>query len=238
MRTFEEQVIEVANKLHGTMTLELDDNREHIKNIEYTSKEGYKSYIDVVTKGKFSRMFCYGDYKTLVFGDMYNYNIDEISTWNYEYYKGKVEAGEIERFDYNQFVSDVKEYLKESFEDDLENEKYQEALDCLTLADIDEYRCVHFLDDLSNILNDNEVYCKDFGKVPHPHFVVWMAIIKIAQEKYKKFKEINWNVSKIKTINENELDYITENKTIFYTDYVPFNQKEYFSYARVFSFNF
>lgn len=185
MKTFEERVEDSIKNLHGTMTLTLDDNH-HIKNLEYTSKDGYKSYIDVVTKGKFSRMFCYGDYKTLVFGDMYCYNIDEINTWNYEYYKGKVEAGETERFDYETFKEEVKNYIDESFEDDKENEKYQEALDCLELSEIDEYRYIHFLDDLCEILNDPEVYCKDFGKVPHPHYVVWMALIKIAQDNYKR----------------------------------------------------
>ena len=185
MKTFEEKVEDSIKNLHGTMTLTLDDNH-HIKNLEYTSKDGYKSYIDVITKGKFSRMFCYGDYKTLVFGDMYCYNIDEINTWNYEYYKGKVEAGETERFDYDTFKKEVKEYIDESFEDDKENEKYQEALDCLELSEIDEYRYIHFLDDLSEIMNDPEVYCKDFGKVPHPHYVVWMALIKIAQNNYKR----------------------------------------------------
>lgn len=185
MKTFEERVEDSIKNLHGTMTLTLDDNH-HIKNLEYTSKDGYKSYINVVTKGKFSRMFCYGDYKTLVFGDMYCYNIDEINTWNYEYYKGKVEAGETERFDYETFKEEVKNYIDESFEDDKENEKYQEALDCLELSEIDEYRYIHFLDDLCEILNDPEVYCKDFGKVPHPHYVVWMALIKIAQDNYKR----------------------------------------------------
>lgn len=185
MKTFEEKIEDSIKNLHGTMTLTLDDNH-HIKNLKYTSKDGYKSYIDVITKGKFSRMFCYGDYKTLVFGDMYCYNIDEINTWNYEYYKGKVEAGETERFDYDTFKKEVKEYIDESFEDDKENEKYQEALDCLELSEIDEYRYIHFLDDLCEIMNDPEVYCKDFGKVPHPHYVVWMALIKIAQNNYKR----------------------------------------------------
>lgn len=185
MKTFEEMIEDAIKNLHGTMTLTLDNNH-HIKNVEFVSSNGYKSYIDVVTKGNNSRMFCYGDYKTIVFGDMYCYNIDEINTWNYEYYKGKVEAGETERFDYMTFKEEVKAYIDESFEDDKENEKYQEALDCLELSEIDDYRYIHFLDDLSEILNDPEVYCKGFGRIPHPHYVVWMALIKIAQDYFKK----------------------------------------------------
>ncbi len=168
------------------ITYKLDD-KGRMTNIIF-KRRGYYSYVDVVKKEHGYCILCFGDYKPLVIsGNWHDVYLDEFNPRNIHYVSEKVDAGEYEVFDWQEFENDAHDYMLQLDLTDEQREEADEAVrevDCQSM----KYEC---LDRLIEILDDpnlGETFF-NWGMVPHPHYLCWMAIIDLAQDKREKDKE-------------------------------------------------
>ncbi len=178
------------------------DEHGNMTNIEFW-RNGYTSYIDIIKRvskdngnTREFKVVCYGDYESFVLGqNWWNFYLDDIDPYNLGYNLEKVEAGKARVFDYEAFVQDAKEYFEE-------NEYDEKTLGEEAWSDIQyeidevesEYDRVPHLEKIEEIFKDYLGYepsefmmaaCR-WGYVYADHFICQMAIIKIAQDAYRK----------------------------------------------------
>lgn len=155
------------------------DNKGNMMAIEF-KRQGYTSYIEVIKKENLFKIICTGDYHTYVFGsNWYNHYLNNINPYDLDYNASKLEAGKAYKFDDDQFVKDMNSYFEEY------KVKYKHP-------DVDyvenEHEAYYLINKLQKHDPDIWEVAQYWGYVIEPHFVVWMAIIKMAQDYDKKVK--------------------------------------------------
>ena len=188
-----DEIVESFKRNNADVKYVLNENGK-MTNIEF-EYSGCKSYIDVIEKDNTYKIICYGDYKTFVLGsNWWHVYLDDIGTrdFNLDYVASKVEAGEAYEFEADKFRDDVHEYFEEN---GINKDTYREFFED---RDVEYYlnevsgrvEAVEFI----NMCDDElglaiwEVAGK-WGYKLTKHFIIWVAIIKYAQEKLQEDKE-------------------------------------------------
>lgn len=180
------------------------DEYGNMTNIEFW-RDGYTSYIDIIKRVSKNngntrqfKVVCYGDYESFVLGKKWwDFYLDDIDPYDLGYNLENVEAGKASVFDYETFIQDAKEYFEENEYDEktLGKDAWSEIQN-----EIDkikrEYDRVPHLEKIEAIFKDYLGYAPSkfmmdacrWGDVCADHFICQMAIIKIAQDAYRKEK--------------------------------------------------
>lgn len=165
---------------NGSQITYILDRDGHMTNIIFNRKGNY-SYIDVIRKRGAYAICFYGDYKPLVIqGNWRDMTLDEIPTRNFSYIFEKIDAGEYEEFDVDEFHKEAKEYFAE-----YENKEELYAIIDRVEYEHERYRCFEELVEVTDDPGVAEGFL-DLGMVATPHFMCWMAIIELAQEKMRE----------------------------------------------------
>ncbi len=184
--------IEMMHKRMKSIDLTLND-RGNIIGATFTDNNGW-SYIDVIEKPGSFKLLCHGAYDTYVFGRNWNgYYIDYIDPENFYYNASKLEAGKAKRFNECKLKEDMKEfvndYVSELDESDDKYIKAQEALDEFLIDENTDSKNSYFapIRKLMEDIDEPDWWedAKDWGMEWDSQFIIWMAIIAIAKEKYK-----------------------------------------------------
>lgn len=178
------------------------DEHGNMTNIEFW-RDGYTSYIDIIKRvskdngnTREFKVVCYGDYESFVLGqNWWNFYLDDIDPYNLGYNLEKVEAGKARVFDYEVFVQDAMEYFKdhEYYGKTIGEDAWSDIQDEIDEVEGEYYRMSH-LEKIEEILKDCVgLEAIDFmmdahawGYVYADRFLCQMAIIKIAQDAYRK----------------------------------------------------
>lgn len=177
-----EQIKKDMSKGEVHYTLDQDG---HMTNIAF-KRHGYFSYVDVIQKrGAYAIVF-YGDYEPFVIqGNWWNVTLEEFNPRNFGYVMEKIGTDNCEEFDYEKFRRDAREGILElQFDDkDLEAQAF-EITDSLEY----EFERHEICDRLIEALHDPDIVevFWDWGMRPTAHFLCWMAIVDLAQEKMRE----------------------------------------------------
>lgn len=174
----------LASMREGSSVSYTLNDKGHMTNIEFR-RGGCYSYVDVLKRDHAYCIVCYGDYKPLVLcGNWYGVCLDQFNPENLFYVSEKVDAGKFEDFDYDQFKKDATEYYSEMDMTEEQREEVAEIISDVGYFD-SKQDCYEKLSELFPDDYIGEVF-GDWGMVPNPHFLCWMAIIYLAQEKMRE----------------------------------------------------